>query len=108
MANPYRQLLATPGAKSLAAAGFVMRLPIAMQTLGIVLLLVATTGSYAVAGAVAATFALMHALAAPFIARLVDRHGQARVMLPALAVHVAGLAGLLLGALAGARPGHTS
>jgi predicted MFS family arabinose efflux permease len=102
MTNPYRELLATPGAKSLAAAGFVMRLPIAMQTLGIVLLLVATTGSYALAGAVAATFALVHALAAPFLARLVDRRGQARVMLPALVVHAVGVLGLLLGATVGA------
>jgi len=99
MTNPYRALLATPGARSFAAAGFVMRLPIAMLTLGIVLLVVATTGSYAVAGAVAATFSLVQALISPFVARLVDRHGQTRVMVPALGVHLVGMSGLLVGAV---------
>lgn len=100
MTSPYRALLATPGAKHFAAAGFVMRLPISMHTLGIVLLLVATTDSYAIGGAVAAVFSLVQALVSPFMARLVDRRGQARVMLPSLVVHLAGMSGLLVGAVA--------
>jgi MFS family permease len=100
MTSRYRELLATPGAKGFAAAGFVMRLPTAMLTLGIVLLLSATTGAYAVAGAVAATFLLVQAMVSPFVARLVDRHGQAQVMLPAVGVHLAGMSALLFAAAA--------
>jgi predicted MFS family arabinose efflux permease len=85
--RPYRQLLATPGGLAFSSAGFVARMPIAMMGLGIVLLVVAHSGRYGLAGAVSATFALVNALAAPVIARLVDRHGQRRVLLPTVAVH---------------------
>ena len=73
-----------------------------MQTLGIVLLVSATTGSYAWAGGVSAVFALVQAMLAPTQGRLVDRVGQARVLLPALVVHGAGLAVLVWLALSGA------
>lgn len=91
MLRPYRELLATPGGAAFSTAGFVARMPIAMVGLGIVLLVVAENGRYAVAGALSATFALTNALAAPAIARLVDRHGQRRVLAPAVALHVAGV-----------------
>lgn len=84
----YRDLLSTPGGLRFSLAAFVARLPIAMWGLGIVLLVVGQTGRYAVAGAVSATFALVNALAAPLIARLIDRLGQARVLVPCVAVHV--------------------
>ncbi len=61
MLAPYRSLLATPGSKAFTAAGFVARLPISMLNIGIVLLVEAATGSYAIAGAVAATFAVVQA-----------------------------------------------
>lgn len=102
MLGPYRRVLAVPGAAAFAFAGFVARLPISMQTLGIVLLVSATTGSYAWAGGVSAVFALVQAMLAPTQGRLVDRVGQARVLLPALVVHGAGLAVLVWLALSGA------
>ena len=95
MANSYRQLLATPGALRFAVAGFVARMSISMHGIGIVLLLSATTGSYALAGGVSAVFALVQSLASPQIARLVDRFGQARVLVPELFVYAAGLGGLI-------------
>jgi MFS family permease len=91
-----------PGAVGFVLAGLVARLPISMQSLGVVLLVQATTGSYALAGAVSATFALVQALLAPLLGRLVDRHGQARVLVPALALYAAGLGGLVALALADA------
>jgi len=100
--GPYREVLRVPGAVAFVVAGLVARLPISMQTLGVVLLVRATTGSYALAGAVSATFALAQALLAPLLGRLVDRHGQARVLLPALLLYAAGLGGLVTLALAGA------
>jgi MFS family permease len=99
---PYRSLLATPGSRAFTAAGFVARLPMSMLNIGIVLLVEAATGSYAIAGAVAATFAVVQAAASPQLARLVDRLGQARVTLPMLAVHLAGLVALILLAQLGA------
>lgn len=95
MLRPYREVLATPGALAFSAAGLLARLPISMLGIGIVLLVSAQTGSYALAGAVAATFGLVQAVAAPQVARLVDRLGQARVLRPVIGVHVIGLLALV-------------
>ena len=96
--NPYRELFAQPGAFGFSAAGVVMRMPISMVGLGIVLLVAGATGSYALAGGVSATFALAQASVQPLVGRLVDRVGQTAVTLPALAVHAAGILGLVLAA----------
>ena len=85
--RPYRELLATPGGLAFSSAGFVARMPISMLGLGIVLLVVAHTGRYGLAGAISAVFALVNALAAPAISRLVDRLGQRRVLLPTVVLH---------------------
>jgi MFS family permease len=98
----YREVLRVPGAPAFAAAGLVARFPLSMQTLGTVLLVADTTGSYALAGAVSATLALAQALFGPVLGRLVDRHGQARVLLPALAVHTVGAGSLIALAVTGA------
>src|SRR3954447_22197555 len=73
-----------------------------MLGIGLVLLIESTTGSYGLAGAVAGVFGLTSAIASPAVSRAVDRFGQARVMLPTIAVHVAGLLLLLLCAQLGA------
>jgi MFS family permease len=85
--RPYRELLATPGGVAFSSAGFVARMPISMLGLGIVLLVVAHNGRYGLAGAISAVFALVNALAAPAISRLVDRLGQRRVLLPTVVLH---------------------
>ncbi|HEY6744509.1 MAG TPA: MFS transporter [Mycobacteriales bacterium] len=95
MLGAYRQVLRVPGAVAFASAGLIARFPLSMQTLGTVLLVADATGSYALAGAVSATLAAAQALLGPVLGRLVDRHGQARVLLPALAVHTAGAAVLI-------------
>ncbi|WP_026872153.1 MFS transporter [Inquilinus limosus] len=102
MPNPYAEIFRAPGAKAFSAAGFIARLPLAMVTLGIVTMLSQARGEYALAGAVSATFALSNALIAPQISRLVDRHGQGRVAIPATVVTVAALAGLMLATRLGA------
>lgn len=88
MLTAYRDIFDEPGAKGFAAAGFVARLPIAMAPIGIVAMVSQTHGAYGLAGAVSATFALANALAAPQISRLVDRRGQATVLMPATAISV--------------------
>lgn len=82
-------------------------MPISMLGLGIILMVsqwyaVEVDGkmapSYGVAGRVAAAFIVVQAACSPQIARLVDRHGQARIMRPAIALHVLGLATLVTAA----------
>ncbi|MGH3344565.1 MAG: MFS transporter [Carbonactinosporaceae bacterium] len=102
MLRPYRELFVTRGAWVFSLAGFVARMPISMVGLGIVLLVSAVTGEYGLAGALSATFAFTQAMVSPQVARLVDRLGQARVTVPALAVFAAGLIWLLVLVEAGA------
>ena len=73
-----------------------------MRGLGCVLMLVALTGSYGLAGAVAATLTLSQAFTAPWLGRLSDRHGQRRLLVLALAAHSSGTLLLVLAAQAGA------
>lgn len=91
MLRPYVDLLAVPGGWVFSGAAFLARLPIAMVGLGIVLLVVAEHGGYGLAGALSATFALVNAVSAPAVARLIDRFGQRRVLTPSVAVHSVGL-----------------
>ncbi|MFH5821053.1 MFS transporter [Georgenia sp. AZ-5] len=102
MLGPYRQVLALPGALAFSATGLLARLPGGMVSISIVLMLAALTGSYGLAGSVSATFVVAQAVCAPQLARLVDRHGQARVMVPSVTVSALGLAGLTAAAVAGA------
>lgn len=102
MFRTYRDVYSVPGSLRFSAAGLLARLPMSMLGIGIVLLVQAGRGSYALAGSVAGVFGLTNALAAPWVARLVDRFGQARVMLPGIAVHLAGLTTLILGVQLGA------
>ena len=76
----YRRVLAEPGAALFSMTGLVARLPISMVGLGIVLLVEARTGSYGVAGAVAAAYMVANALLSIVQGRLVDRLGQAAVL----------------------------
>lgn len=95
MPSPYRELFAVPGARSFVTAGFVARMSMSMIGIGVVLLVSGATGSYGLAGAVAATSALAMAAAAPHIGRVVDRFGQGRVLPPLAAVHGGALGSLI-------------
>src|ERR687897_324663 len=78
MLKTYRSLLSIPHARAFVLAGFVARLSISMRALGAVLMISQLTGSYGLAGAVAAAALLGEAVAAPRLGRLVDRFGQRR------------------------------
>lgn len=80
MLTPYRRVLSVPGALAFSATGLVARLPISMVSLGIVLLVSATTGSYSVAGAVAGAYLVGNAAFAVVQGRMTDRFGQSRVL----------------------------
>lgn len=98
----YGQLLRTPGAWTFLLPGFAARQPFAMLTIGIVLLVQHTTGSYGSAGAVAAFTGVSMALFAPQSGKLADRFGQRAVLLPGVLVHAASVSALTALALAGA------
>ncbi|KAA0947669.1 MULTISPECIES: MFS transporter [unclassified Pseudomonas] len=85
MANPYAELFKAPGSRAFVLAGMLARMPISMTGIGLITMLSQVHGGYGLAGAVAATFALATAFCAPQVSRLVDRHGQGRV-LPAAAI----------------------
>jgi MFS family permease len=93
--RPYADIFRVPGAWRFSAAGVIGRMPMAMFGLGTVLLISAATGKYGVAGAVSAVGSLGYAFSSPRIARLVDSHGQRRVLLPLLAVFVVATAALI-------------
>ncbi|MFF7811303.1 MFS transporter [Streptomyces sp. NPDC007945] len=94
--NPYLRLFAPPGTRAFTAGNLIARLPSGMTGISAVIMISAGYDSYALAGAVTATGLAASALAAPWIARLVDRHGQARVAVPATLVAVLGQLALLL------------
>ncbi|MGW1915389.1 MFS transporter [Streptomyces sp. NPDC002076] len=96
MPSPYRALFAEPGTKAFSAAGFLGRMPLSMMGIGVVTMVSQLTGRYGLAGALSATIALSAAAIGPQISRLVDRHGQRRVLRPATLVALTAAAGLLL------------
>jgi len=100
--DPYRRVLSVPGAWQFSLAGFVGRLPISMVSLGIVLLVSSASGSYGLAGTVASAYLLANAVFAIWLARLVDRLGQSRVLPVAQLVWTTALAGLVWSVQAGA------
>ncbi|KLV10342.1 MFS transporter [Photobacterium ganghwense] len=80
MANPYRLLFKKPGTVAFTLAGLVARMPISMVGIGIITMVAQLRDSYWLAGALAATFTLTMAFAAPQISRAVDRLGQSTVL----------------------------
>ncbi|MFC4608341.1 MFS transporter [Streptomyces maoxianensis] len=96
MPSPYRAIFAAPGSKGFSAAGFFGRMPLSMMGIGIVTMISQITGRYGLAGALSATLAMSAAVLGPQISRLVDRHGQAKVLRPATLASVAAVTGLLV------------
>jgi MFS family permease len=100
MLSTYRAVFRAPGSAAFATAGFIMRMPIAMFPIGLVLIISARTGHYQFAGVLSAVYVLGGVPGNPLLARVVDRFGQSRILVPASAVTIAAaltLAGLLIG-----------
>ncbi|KLU15769.1 MULTISPECIES: MFS transporter [Xenorhabdus] len=95
MTNSYRELFNANGTKSFSLAGLLARIPLPMTGIGIITMLSQLRNSYGLAGAVAATFVLTFALMSPQISRLVDRHGQNRILPIAAGISVLGILLLL-------------
>ncbi|MFE2558295.1 MFS transporter [Streptomyces sp. NPDC059352] len=96
MPSPYRAIFAAPGTTSFSVAGFFGRMPLSMMGIGVVTMISQVTGRYGLAGALSAALAMSAAVLGPLVSRLVDRHGQRRVLRPATLISLAGAAGLLV------------
>ncbi|MGI8714512.1 MAG: MFS transporter, partial [Solirubrobacteraceae bacterium] len=83
MVAKYRSVLGIPGCARVFATALVGRLPQGMSSLAILLLVRSATHSYAAAGVAVGAFAFATAAGSPLQGRLADRHGRARVLVPA-------------------------
>ncbi|MEU3657449.1 MFS transporter [Streptomyces sp. NPDC032161] len=82
MFTRYATLFRHPGATPMTIAGVLARMPLSMLGVGVITMVSRTHGSYALAGALAACYTLVAAVASPQVARLVDRYGQRRIVVP--------------------------
>src|SRR5579875_2894132 len=78
----YASLFDERGTKGFVAAGLVSRLTSSMVFVSLILAITGRGGSYAAAGAVVAALTLAAGLAIPVFGRLIDQHGQHRVLVP--------------------------
>lgn len=98
----YARVLTHPAAIRPFLAAVLGRFPIAMNGLGMVLLIEQVRGAYSIAGIVTGSFALATAVGAPIWGRLMDLHGQPRILVPTAAISGLATAGLSLSTVAGA------
>lgn len=88
MLKPYATLLRSPGALKFSTAGFIGRMPIAMDSLAIIFIVVAATDSYALAGALTAVGSIVVGAAEVFWSRQADRRGQSKILFLAVPIRV--------------------
>lgn len=100
-AESYRAVLALPYAAPTFAAALVGRLSYGLLPLSVLFTVQHATGSFATAGTVVAAFGLT-SLLLPLKSRLVDRHGQPRVLLPLAALCAGMLSSIAVVAESGA------
>ena len=96
MFGPYLQVLRRPGAARFSAAGLVARMQMSMSGVGAVLFVSAERGSYAVAGIASAVFSIAAAVIGPQVSRMIDAHGQRKVVPLQLAVHIPAIAAIIV------------
>lgn len=96
MLGVYRRLCATPGTVAVIVAGFGAQMAHLMTVLGIIFFVSAATGSYGLAGALSATYAMTYAVASPFVSRMAERFGQHRVLAVTAVANTVSRAGFLV------------
>jgi MFS family permease len=76
----YSELFKTAGAKRIAAAGFISRMPVAMDTIAIILFVHSVESRYSIAGALTAVAAFTTVLSSPLWSKVADQRGQVFVL----------------------------
>jgi MFS family permease len=94
----YWQLLRGDGALPFCAAAFTARMPMAMYSLGTVLMITSLHGSYALAGGLAAAGLAGSAALLNRVAAWADRFGPQRILLPQSVLFSAATAGFIASA----------
>jgi MFS family permease len=92
----YRAVFRAPGTAAFSSAAFLMRLPIAVYPLALILLVATHSHHYGFAGALSGSYVAGLAVGGPIGARLVDRLGQRRVIVPATAVHACAVSAIVV------------
>jgi MFS family permease len=82
---------------TLLSTSMIGRLPTAMATIGVLLLIRGEGGDYTLAGAITALFTVGTAIGQPLLARMVDRRGQTGILSVASVVSTAAFVTLALG-----------
>ena len=88
MLKAYGTLLRIPGGFKFSSAGFIGRMPIAMDSLAIIFIVVAATDSYALAGALTAVGSIVVGAAEVFWSRQADQRGQSKILRIAVPVRI--------------------
>ncbi|PKQ27188.1 MAG: MFS transporter [Actinobacteria bacterium HGW-Actinobacteria-4] len=101
MLSPYLDVLSIPGARQFTAWGVLARIQMGMTGLATFLLVQMEYGSYELAGMVLASIAISYATLAPIVARLIDTHGQSRVLRISYAIAITGRIAMVVAALTG-------
>ncbi|SHK13619.1 Predicted arabinose efflux permease, MFS family [Nocardiopsis flavescens] len=93
-ADSYRAVLRTPGAVRFFVPAMLGRLSFGLLGPALVLSVTAAADSYAVVGAATAAYGATATVLAPARARLIDRHGLPRTLVPMAALAASGLLAL--------------
>lgn len=102
--NRYREVLSLPGALAFSVAGVLARVPMSFIGISTILMVRTIYGNYTLAGLVSAANVIAYAACAPLLARLVDRYGQAQVMIPSIMISAAAMFGTIISAINVAPP----
>jgi MFS family permease len=92
----YAELFKTPGAKRIASAGFISRMPVAMDTIAIILFVHSVESRYSIAGALTAVAAFTTVFSSPLWSKVADQRGQAFVLKIAIPIRIMAIIGFVL------------
>jgi MFS family permease len=92
----YGELFNTPGAKRIAIAGFIARMPVAMDTIAIILFVHSVESSYSIAGALTAVAAFTTVFTSPLWSKVADKKGQEFVLKLAIPLRVIAIVSFIL------------
>jgi len=92
----YTELFKTPGAKRIASAGFIARMPVAMDSIAIILFVHSVESRYSIAGALTAVAAFTTVFSSPLWSKVADQRGQAFVLKIAIPMRVIAIISFLL------------
>lgn len=91
MLKTYTELFKTPGARRIASAGFIARMPIAMDTIAIILFVHSVDSRYSIAGALTGVAALTTVISSPLWSKVADHHGQRFILKRAVPIRISAI-----------------